>query len=321
MGPNQLCEDYNQQYGSPLHDLTEKLCSTVKTVYASDDWASYFEGLYLKPKGDEFVANILVESMGRARDKGYYVSNHQQPIMDPGPPQQTQQSYSPQQPYVSQGRLPATPRICHKFEELSPPLAACLEECETLPLQAEALPLISAGTQSVIISPLGTGKHTLAAITVVNTLIQSKKGQQVLVLVPEKNQAIHFEEILSDIYVHVPESEMHPHRKITINVILCLAKEPYPREKSLQHRTVMVGTPGRSADLLRKKIINPEKMEAVYILEGDVLLSLPRTRGQTFECFQSVFSGIQTVFMAATWTPYLEEVSAMILDPETDLSS
>merc|ERR1719476_837513 len=140
----------------------------------------------------------------------------------------SQPYYSPQRPVQPQG-----PRICHKFEDLSPPLAACLEDCEPLELQTEALPIITRGEESVIISPLGTGKHTLAAITVVNTLIQSTKGSQVLVLVPEKNQAIHFEEILSDIYVHVPESDMHPHAKIPIKVCLCIKNEQYPDSNSL----------------------------------------------------------------------------------------
>ena len=97
--------------------------------------------------------------------------------------------------------------LVEKFEDLSPPLAACLEDCEPLPLQEEALPIITRGTESVIISPLGTGKHTLAAVTVVNTLIQSKKGSQVLVLVPEKNQAIHFEEV-NDNTPPFPQLEM-----------------------------------------------------------------------------------------------------------------
>lgn len=170
----------------------------------------------------------------------------------------------------------------------------------------------------MIISPLGTGKHTLAAITVVNTLIQSKKGSQVLVLVPEKNQAIHFEEILSDIYVHVPESDMHPHRKIPISVVLSVAKEPYPNSQQLQHRCVMVGTPGRVNDLIEKKYIEPTALKAVYILEGDALLSNPSHRNRTYECFKHIYSGIQLVFMASTFTPFVEEAFRVLGDPNAD---
>jgi len=311
-----MLEGYNIRFGSATKAIQEEIHQSIKRIYEANNWASYFTGLYLKPKDQEFIKNILDESMKRAAEKRYFTPREQDPApmhADPAYPPQSNlnQPYYPPQP---QRVAPAGPRICHKFEDLSPPLAACLEDCEPLPLQEEALPIITRGTESVIISPLGTGKHTLAAVTVVNTLIQSKKGSQVLVLVPEKNQAIHFEEILSDIYVHVPESDMHPHKKIPINVVLSVPKMPYPTPQQLQQRCVMVGTPGRVNDLIEKKCIDPAVLKAVYILEGDSLLSNGSTRGRTFECFKHIFSGIQLVFMASTFTPFVEEAFSVIGD-------
>jgi len=309
-------EGYNRRFGSATKAITEEIHQSINKIYEADDWGSYFTGLYLKPKSQEFMKNLLVESMRRALEKRYYTPRETiepTPMQDPYPPQSTQQPYYP--PQQAQRVPQQGPRICHKFQDLSPPLAVCLEDCEPLPLQAEALPIITRGTESVIISPLGTGKHTLAAITVVNTLIQSKKGSQVLVLVPEKNQAVHFEEILSDIYVHVPDSDMHPHLKIPINVILSVAKEPYPSRQQLEQRCVMVGTPGRVSDLIEKKYIDPSLLKAVYILEGDSLLANVGTRNRTFECFKHIFSGIQLVFMAATYTPFVAEAYGCLGDP------
>jgi len=314
-----ILEGYNARFGSPPKEVIEDIHPSIKKIYEADDWNTFFTGLYLKPKNQEFIKNLLDESMRRAREKRYYIPREvAEPPMHPDPayaaPQPINQPfYSPQRPVQ-----PSGPRICHKFEDLSPPLAACLEDCEPLELQTEALPIITRGEESVIISPLGTGKHTLAAITVVNTLLSQPKGSQVLILVPEKNQAIHFEEILSDIYVHVPDSDMHPHKKLPINVVLSVPKEPYPNEKQLSQRCVLVGTPGRVNDLVEKKYIDTSVLKAVYILEGDVLLSNIATRNRTYECFKHIYSGIQLVFMASTFSPFIEEAFAVIGDPGSD---
>ena len=55
---------------------------------------------------------------------------------------------------------------------------------------------------------------------------------------------------------------------------------PYPTPQQLQQRCVMVGTPGRVNDLIEKKCIDPAVLKAVYILEGDSLLSNGSTRGR-----------------------------------------
>eukprot|EP00493_Phyllostaurus_siculus_P026319 UN26664 len=149
-----ILEGYNARFGSPPKEVIEDIHPSIKKIYEADDWNTFFTGLYLKPKNQEFIKNLLDESMRRAREKRYYIPREvAEPPMHPDPayaaPQPINQPYySPQRPVQPQG-----PRICHKFEDLSPPLAACLEDCEPLELQTEALPIITRGEESVIISP------------------------------------------------------------------------------------------------------------------------------------------------------------------------
>jgi len=309
-------EDYSKRFGGPSKKLIDDIAPAVQGIYNAEDWEGYFKGLYLKPVDPNFMINLLDESMSRASKKKYYTPLTQQPdyytdnraMVAEEPPAHHQPG-----PVVVGQQGPPPPRQCTDFTQLPLPLAACLEDCEPLPLQSESLPIITRGSESVIVSPLGTGKHTLAAITVVNTLLQSSmRNAQILVLVPERNQAIHFEEILSDIYVHVPEADMRPHAKIPIRVCLCIKGERMPNDDILNHRNVMVGTPFVVLERMNKKFINPNRLQAVYILEGDVLLTYNHTRKKIYDCFQHIHVGIQTVFMAATFSPYVKECYAPV---------
>merc|ERR1719463_206212 len=91
-----ILEGYNVRFGSPSKTITEDIHQSITKIYEADDWASYFTGLYLKPKDQEFIKNLLDESMKRALEKRYYTPRETiepTPMQDPYPTQSIQQPY------------------------------------------------------------------------------------------------------------------------------------------------------------------------------------------------------------------------------------
>lgn len=308
----ELC---NSRFGCPLKQAEKDLVKGVTLAYDANDWDKFFQGLYLKPQSNEFIQNILNETRERALQKKYYTSRPLNPPK-PAPP-------DPQVPppavSVQQLNQQNKPRKCENFEQLVPCLATSLEGVEPLPLQNEVLPLISSGTlQLMVVSPLGSGKSTLAAITAVNTLLTSPQRSLVVVIVPEKNQAVHFEEILSDIYITVPMEELDGHRKLPVRVLPCVAKAPYPKNPDFRDRCILVGTPGRLSETLNMDIVQERKkhIRAVYILETDAILANAKHRESMYNCFLNFGEDIQTIIFSATKTEFVKESLGLILSQE-----
>lgn len=305
--PVKQLEEYNRRYGSPDNTVIDSTAKKLGEIYAARDWAGYFGNLFLKPQDDNFVNNILVESMKRAEDKRYFEPNYQNQAQYAEPIPLPEDTTQPQE-YESQP-TPQRKKVS-TFAELVDPLAACLKDhCEPLPLQKEALPAITCGGEAIIVSPHGTGKHTLAAISVIHTLLSSREaGSHVWVLVSEDCHGRHFEEILRDVYVAVPENELNGVPKLPVNVVL--AKNAGAIRKS-STPCVYIGTPYQISDYLKKNYISSDNLQAVYILEADLMLTA-HIKG-ILTIFYQVPQGIQCVLMTSSYNPTIEEQLPQIM--------
>jgi len=307
--PQVHLEEYGKRYGAPDKAEIEAISKKLSEVYAARDWNSYFENLFLKAQDNPFVKNLLIESMARAEKKKYFEPS---PIQEPEIMPHADENPNPEE-YEPR---PVPPRkAVNNFHELVNPLAACLKDhCEPNALQKDALPEISSGSETIVVSPHGTGKHTLAAITAIHTLLSSSaRGSHVWVMVPENGQARHFEEILRDVYTEVPENEMGGTRKLPVEVVLCANKQPTPTS----HPCVYVGTPHQLFEYIRRSYVSDLNLQAVYILEADYLL-VARTQHIT-DIFSNVPMGIQTVLMSSSYTETFKRQIPLICGEERKL--
>lgn len=302
---------YNQIYGHPDSSVIRETITSLGELYGASDWASYFERLYLKPQDDQFVKNILVESMGRAKQKNYYEPSYITPAQ-PYEEEVPQNDVPPQEEYEE---TPLLRKEVHDFHMLVDPLAACLKDaCEPLPLQKDGLPSITSGKETLVLAPHGTGKHTLAAISIIHTLLVSDElGCHVWVLVTDVSHAYHFAEILRDVYTEVGEDEMSGAvRKLPVNIALAVNPNAIPQHTNPNTPCVFVGTPPAIKTYLHKNYIHHGKLQAVYILEADLLLT---TKGADIEdIFRQVPQDKQCVVMSSTVSTKVDDELAKILE-------
>jgi len=305
--PRAHLEVYSKRYGSPDKGSIEAASKKLNEVYAARNWNSYFANLFLKNQDDAFVKNLLIESMKRAEKKKYFEPSpiHEPEIMpqDEDPPE----DFEPR---------PLPPRkAVNNFHELVNPLAACLKDhCEPNSLQKDALPEISSGSETIVVSPHGTGKHTLAAITAIHTLLSSsERGSHIWVMVPENGHARHFEEILRDIYTQVPEDEMGGVRKLPVDIFLTSNKTP----QASSYPSIYIGTPHQLFQYIKLNYVSDVNLQAVYILEADYLL-VARTQ-QVIDIFENVPVGIQTVLVSSSYTEAYQNQLPLICGEERKL--
>lgn len=254
-----------------------------------------------------------MKAWGGQSKKNYYEPSYVTPAQ-PYEQEATQNDIPPQEVFEME---PSLRKEVHDFHMLVDPLAACLKDsCDPLPLQKDGLPSITAGKESLVFAPHGTGKHTLAAISIIHTLLVSEElGCHVWVLVTDTGHARHFEEILRDVYTEVREDEMSgPVRKLPVNIALALNPNAIPQHTNQNTPCVFVGTPPAIKTYLHKNYIHHQKLQAVYILEADLLLT---TKGPDIEdIFRQVPQDKQCVVMSSTVSTTVDdELGKLLEDP------
>jgi len=312
-----LLKEYDMRFGSPSNFLRQEVVARIPRIYSADGWESYFELLGIKPQTGDFVNKILIKSLERAEKKKYFIPTKQDVDYAEAEFGQNPESFEPPENVEEAEYVYEERKKCKNFTQLAPPLAASLKTVEPLPLQTEILPLITSGVEAVVVvSPLGTGKATLAAITTIHTILTSPTPErnQVLILVPDKNQAIHFEEILRDVYIAVPEEELDGKHKKPITVrIIGVGSTKY------SDANILIGTPAKVSSFMSDKLIDGNQLACVYLLDADSLLS-KRSSERTISVFANVPVGIQTIVFSNSYSPAVAERSYSFMEEAETIS-
>jgi len=154
------------------------------------------------------------------------------------------------------------------FQELglAPVLLETLEHIgysEPTPIQREAIPHLLAGRDVLGQAQTGTGKTAAFTLPTVQQL--DKKNLQVLILAPTRELAIQNAEAVYR-YGH----------KIGLRVLPIYGGQSYDRQirrlkKGVQ---IVVGTPGRTLDLIRKGHLNLDDVKFLILDEADEMLKM-----------------------------------------------
>jgi ATP-independent RNA helicase DbpA len=134
------------------------------------------------------------------------------------------------------------------------------------PIQAESLPLALAGKDLIAQAKTGSGKTAAFALPLLNGLNPRDFGTQALILCPTRELAT---QVANEI------RRLARHQQNIKVVILCGGQSIGPQIGSLEHGAhIVVGTPGRIKDHLRKQTLSLARATTVVLDEADRMLDM-----------------------------------------------
>ena len=198
-----------------------------------------------------------------------------------------------------------TPTPSRQFRDLGLPdhlLAAVarLGYTDPTPIQTAAIPALLSGEDIVGIAQTGTGKTAAFGLPMLAGLVPDLRQPQGLVLVPTRELALQvataIEDFAGDTDVDV--------------AIIYGGASYYPQLKALEAGAdIVVGTPGRLIDLLKRGRLDLSAVRFVVLDEGDEMLKMGFAE-EVDEILAAVPAEHQTALFSATMAPELRQTVA-----------
>jgi ATP-dependent RNA helicase DeaD len=177
---------------------------------------------------------------------------------------------------------------------LSPELLKAIDKLgfeQAAPIQAEAIPPLMQGTDVVGQSQTGSGKTAAFAIPAIEKTDAQKRVAQVLILCPTRELAVQVSEEVHKLALF----------KRGITALPIYGGQSYERQfyGLKQGAQIVIGTPGRVMDHMRRGTLRLETVKIVILDEVDVMLNMG-FRDDIELILQSTPKERQTVFFSAT---------------------
>src|ERR1017187_4862449 len=159
------------------------------------------------------------------------------------------------------------------------------------PIQAEAIPVLMSGRDVVGQSQTGSGKTAAFAIPAIEKTDPNLKAVQVLILCPTRELAVQVSEEFHKLTLF----------KRGIMALPIYGGQSYERQFAglNQGAQIVIGTPGRVMDHMRRGTLRLETVKMVILDEADVMLNMG-FRDDIELILQAVPAERQTVFFSAT---------------------
>jgi ATP-dependent RNA helicase DeaD len=159
------------------------------------------------------------------------------------------------------------------------------------PIQASAIPILMSGGDVVGQSQTGSGKTAAFAIPAIEKVDTRQRGVQVLILCPTRELAIQVSEEVHKLALY----------KSGLHALPIYGGQSFDRQLAgLKHgANVVIGTPGRVMDHMRRGTLKLSGVKIVVLDEVDVMLNMG-FRDDIEVILQAAPSERQTVFFSAT---------------------
>ena len=195
---------------------------------------------------------------------------------------------------------------------LSSPVMQAIDDIgyeEATPIQTEAIPLLMSGKDVIGQSQTGTGKTAAFAIPAIERLLaDGEKGVQVLILCPTRELAIQACDEIRKLTRHI--SGIH---SAAIYGGQDIDRQVRQLRSGVQ---IVVGTPGRVMDHMRRRTLRLGGVKIVILDEADEMLSMG-FREDIDTILADVPQQRQTVLFSATMSPEILEITNLyMINPE-----
>ncbi len=136
---------------------------------------------------------------------------------------------------------------------------------EPTPIQSAVIPVLMAGQDVTGQAKTGTGKTAAFALPMLNNLTLGADHVQALVLAPTRELAM-----------QVAKAIREYGRDLGARVLAVYGGAPYPPQirQLNQGVDIVVGTPGRLMDLMKRKVLDLSQVDMVVLDEADEMLSM-----------------------------------------------
>ena len=169
------------------------------------------------------------------------------------------------------------------------------------PVQQAALPLALAGIDLVAQAKTGSGKTAAFALPILTQLNPRDFGTQALILCPTR-------ELASQVAAEIRRLARHQ-QNIKV-VTLCGGQSIGPQIGSLEHGAhVVVGTPGRISDHLRKQTLSLDRIKTLVLDEADRMLEMGFVDDIT-SIVALTPKDRQTLMFSATYPDHIKSLSS-----------
>ncbi len=177
------------------------------------------------------------------------------------------------------------------------------------PIQDQAIPFALKGHDVIGIANTGTGK-TAAFLLPLITKLAADKTQKVLILAPTR-------ELAEQINV---EFRNFAHG-LWLWTALCVGGMPIGRQMSLLERgvDVVIGTPGRVADLIARRKINLDEFSNIVLDEADRMLDMGFV-DEIRKILEAMPEQRQNLFFSATFPPAIKTLCATFMHEPITIS-
>ncbi len=131
------------------------------------------------------------------------------------------------------------------------------------PMQEEAQLAIHSNSEIVLLSPTGTGKTLAFLLPIICELKSDISEIQILILVPSRELAIQIEQVIREMGTGFKANAVYGGRAGSKD------------KMEIKHRpAILIGTPGRIADHLRRENFNTEEIKTLVLDEFDKSLEI-----------------------------------------------
>jgi ATP-dependent RNA helicase DeaD len=182
------------------------------------------------------------------------------------------------------------------------------------PIQSQAIPILLQGRDVIGQARTGSGKTLAFVLPLVERIDPNVRGVQALVLVPTRELAIQVGAVLAPFAA----ARRLPH------TLLYGGRSLLPEQRALRSAQVVVGTPGRTLDHLRKGNVKLDRLSCLVLDEADemldrgfapdverILAHAPRTR------LTALFSATLPEWVATVAARHVHEPVTVEVDADT----
>src|ERR1700722_5076923 len=194
---------------------------------------------------------------------------------------------------------------------LSPELLKAIDKLgfeKASPIQGEAIPVLMSGRDVVGQSQTGSGKTAAFAVPAIEKVDPQLRAVQVIILCPTRELAVQVSEEVHKLSLF----------KRCIHALPIYGGQSYERQflGLKQGAQIVIGTPGRTMDHMRRGTLRLDKVKMVILDEVDVMLDMG-FRDDIEIILQAVPKERQTVFFSATMPrPIRELIEKYSRDPQ-----